>query len=310
MLPFSLAAHTRHINQPMEARTNTTEQSQQARLLTPNELALLIEVFREMRQWSQEQLAAISGLNVRTIQRAEKGEPASLDTRRALARAFEFEDIDALSEPFMIPTEDDLKAAKEKFDRDHITLTATPMTTGKQLAKLAESCTMDLSEPAFALTREADEAFATLVDYFRDYRDCADAYMEMQKFEMYVGKASGLVWSRRAGTAGDGVASHRLTGADRAGAPRLAGGTRARPEQRTPSSRAGGLAERVGQAARNHPSAGPASLLRAGHESRHAGGPDRSDLRRARRPVRGQLRSRRAALRAIPFQHLPGARAC
>lgn len=164
---------------------NTTEQSEQARLLTPTELAVLIKVFREMRQWSQEQLAAISGLNVRTIQRAEKGESASLDTRRSLARAFEFEDIDALSKPFTIPTEDDLKAAKEKFDRENVTLTATPLTTGKQLSKLAESCTMDLSEPAFELTREADEAFASLVDYFRDYRDCADAYVETQKFEVY-----------------------------------------------------------------------------------------------------------------------------
>jgi DNA-binding XRE family transcriptional regulator len=59
----------------MEARMNTTEQSQRARLLTPNELALLIKVFREMRQWSQEQLAAISGLNVRTVQRADKVSP-------------------------------------------------------------------------------------------------------------------------------------------------------------------------------------------------------------------------------------------
>ncbi|AOS80112.1 XRE family transcriptional regulator [Hydrogenophaga sp. PBC] len=44
---------------------------------------------------------------------------------------------------------------------------------------------MDLSEPAFELTREADETFAMLVDYFRDYRDCADAYSETQKFEIY-----------------------------------------------------------------------------------------------------------------------------
>ncbi|CAI8714583.1 hypothetical protein EMIT0324P_120019 [Pseudomonas chlororaphis] len=44
---------------------------------------------------------------------------------------------------------------------------------------------MDLSEPAFELTREADETFAVLVDYFRDYRDCADAYSEVQKFVVH-----------------------------------------------------------------------------------------------------------------------------
>jgi len=164
---------------------NTAENTQQTRQLTPAELAVCIRMFREMRQWSQEQLAEISGLNVRTIQRVEQGLSASLDTRRALASAFEFEDIDAFNKPFTIPSEEELKVAKEKFDREHVTLTATPLTTGKQLAKLTEICTMDLSEPAFELTREADEIFAALVDYFRDYRDCADVYTETQKFGVY-----------------------------------------------------------------------------------------------------------------------------
>lgn len=164
---------------------NATEHVQHTRLLTPAELAVCIKLFREMRQWSQEQLAAISRLNVRTIQRLERGLSASLDTRRALASAFEFEDIDALNKPFTIPSEEDFKAEKKKFDQEHVTLTATPLITGKQLAKLAESCTMDVSEPGFELSREADETFAMLVDYFREYRDCADVYKETQKFEVY-----------------------------------------------------------------------------------------------------------------------------
>tara|TARA_Y100000588_G_scaffold230782_1_gene244542 strand:+ start:169 stop:864 length:696 start_codon:yes stop_codon:yes gene_type:complete len=164
---------------------NTTEHIQQTRLLTSIELAACIKLFREMRQWSQEQLAAISGLNVRTIQRVEQGLSASLDTRRALASAFEFEDIDAFNKPFTIPSEEELKMAKEKFDHEHITLTATPLTMGKQLARLTESCMLDLSEPAFELSREADETFAILVDYLREYRDCADIYNETQKFEIY-----------------------------------------------------------------------------------------------------------------------------
>jgi transcriptional regulator with XRE-family HTH domain len=164
---------------------NATEQAQKKRLLTPAELGLCIRLFREVRQWSQEQLAEISGLNVRTIQRVEQGLAASLDTRRALARAFEFEDVDALNKPFTIPTEEELKAEKEKFDREHVTLTALPLTTGKELAKLAEAHMMDLSEPGFELSREADETFAELVDYFRDYRDCADAYSETMKFDVY-----------------------------------------------------------------------------------------------------------------------------
>lgn len=164
---------------------NTAENAQPSRLITPAELAVCIKLYREMRHWSQEQLAEISGLNVRTIQRVEQGLSASLDTRRALASAFGSDDIDAFNKPLSIPSEEEIKVAKEKFDREHVTLNALPLTTGRQLAKLAETCTMDLSEPGFELTREADEVFAMLVDYFRDYRDCADAYAETQKLDVY-----------------------------------------------------------------------------------------------------------------------------
>ncbi len=164
---------------------NATDSIQKARLLTATESGAAIKIFREMRQWSQEQLAAISGLNVRTIQRIEQGAQGSLDTRRALASVFDFEDIDVLSQPFTVPTTEDMQAAKEKFDRENISLVAHPLTTGKQLAHLVESCTMDMSEAAFELAREADEAFASLIDYFREYRDCVDLYSESQKFAVY-----------------------------------------------------------------------------------------------------------------------------
>jgi transcriptional regulator with XRE-family HTH domain len=127
---------------------STTENTQQTRLLTPAELAACIRMFREMRKWSQEQLAEVSGLNVRTIQRIEQGLSASIDTRRAIAAAFEFDDIDALNKPFTIPSEEGLKEAKEKFDREHVTLTAILLTTGKQLAKLAEIVRWTCPKPA------------------------------------------------------------------------------------------------------------------------------------------------------------------
>ena len=39
--------------------------------------------------WSQEQLADISGVSVRTVQRLEKGEKPGIETLKALAAAFE-----------------------------------------------------------------------------------------------------------------------------------------------------------------------------------------------------------------------------
>jgi transcriptional regulator with XRE-family HTH domain len=163
---------------------SATEKTQ-PRLLTPEELCLVVKIHRELRQWSQEQLGELSGLSTRTIQRVEGGKPSDLDTRRALARAFDLEDIDAFNKPYVIPTEDELKAAKEEFDKENITLPVLPLSTGKELAGLVELASMDLSTPAFELSREADERFAELIDYFRDYRDCADCYSQRDKFAIY-----------------------------------------------------------------------------------------------------------------------------
>lgn len=155
------------------------------RVLTPAEVGACVRQFRELRHWSQEQLAEISGLSVRTVQRVEQGDSASFDTRRALARAFDLNEIDALNKPFSLPTDEELQAALAQFERDHITLAVTPLTTGRQLASLITSCEMDLSEPAFELQREAAAEFALLVDYYREYRDCHDLYSETDKLDIY-----------------------------------------------------------------------------------------------------------------------------
>ncbi len=47
-----------------------------------------IRKLRLERGWSQDQLAHISGLNIRTIQRLESGQPAGLESQNALASAF------------------------------------------------------------------------------------------------------------------------------------------------------------------------------------------------------------------------------
>ena len=59
---------------------------------------MLIQKLRLQRGWSQEQLAEISGLSVRTVQRIERGHAASLETMKALASVFEI-DIAQLTEP-------------------------------------------------------------------------------------------------------------------------------------------------------------------------------------------------------------------
>lgn len=163
----------------------TVENTAPPRMPTLQELAFCIKFFRELRKWSQEQLADISGLTTRTIQRVEKGEASSPDTRRALARAFELEDIDAFNKPISIPNAEEQKAQQERFAKENITLKAHPLKSGRELAKLAETTKMDLFSPIFDLPREAEEEFAALTDYFRDYRDVHDDYPEVGKFEIF-----------------------------------------------------------------------------------------------------------------------------
>ncbi len=61
---------------------------------------ILVQKLRVQRGWSQEQLAAISGLSVRTIQRIERGQPASTETLKSLASVFEV-DFNTLRSPEM-----------------------------------------------------------------------------------------------------------------------------------------------------------------------------------------------------------------
>ncbi|MEM9494753.1 MAG: helix-turn-helix domain-containing protein [Pseudomonadota bacterium] len=51
-----------------------------------------LKSLREERRWSQEELAGIAGIGVRTVQRIEKGKSASRATLSSLAAAF---DVDA-----------------------------------------------------------------------------------------------------------------------------------------------------------------------------------------------------------------------
>jgi transcriptional regulator with XRE-family HTH domain len=48
-----------------------------------------VKSLRLSQHWSQEQLAQLSHLNVRTVQRVEKGEGAGLETLKSLASVFE-----------------------------------------------------------------------------------------------------------------------------------------------------------------------------------------------------------------------------
>ena len=53
--------------------------------------AELVKKLRTEKSWSQEELAIVSGLNLRTIQRVEKEASASLQSKKSLASALEID---------------------------------------------------------------------------------------------------------------------------------------------------------------------------------------------------------------------------
>lgn len=64
----------------------------------------MVRTLRLQRGWSQEQLAQVSGLSIRTIQRIEGGQAPGLDSLKALAAVFELPISQLQGEPKMSAT--------------------------------------------------------------------------------------------------------------------------------------------------------------------------------------------------------------
>lgn len=75
--------------------------------------AAKIKRWREERQWSQEHLADLAGIGLRTVQRIENGEPASRESLMALAAAYNI-DVLALCIDPELEAMDRIRAKNEK----------------------------------------------------------------------------------------------------------------------------------------------------------------------------------------------------
>ncbi|RKQ40916.1 2TM domain-containing protein [Enterobacter sp. R1(2018)] len=83
-----------------------------------------IKALRLSRAWSQEQLAELSSLSVRTIQRIENGGQASLETLSAIAAAFDLKVADLNADMAEEPAQDEalnqkIDQAKRRLDREY-----------------------------------------------------------------------------------------------------------------------------------------------------------------------------------------------
>lgn len=68
---------------------------------------MIIRKLRIQRGWSQDQLAQMTGLNIRTIQRIERGQTPSLESIKVFAAVFETE-IYTLQPETVMPTEQNI----------------------------------------------------------------------------------------------------------------------------------------------------------------------------------------------------------
>jgi len=183
------------------------EQMENANRVSSQDLAIIIRTLREMMGWSQDTLSALSGLSLRTIQRVECGKPSNAVTRQALSRAFELDDIDAYNKPLRFPDPREIQAARERFEREHVTLEVHVATSGRDLIRIFDTADMSSASSVVELEGDAAEAFAGLVDYLRDYRDCSDVMSETDKlgasrdtqayFDRLSGAGFSVVYARR-----------------------------------------------------------------------------------------------------------------
>ena len=134
------------------------------RLPTEAEVAEIVKTRREEHKWTQATLAEITGLNERTIQRVENGEPSSFDTRRAIARAFECDDLDVFNKPVRRPNIEKLKAFWAELDRTTVIVTITRIQDARTLRTMSEAARGFAVDELGELSTEAREAFAWIVD--------------------------------------------------------------------------------------------------------------------------------------------------
>lgn len=163
---------------------SNTSVPNEKRIINENELALISRLYRDTNKLTQETLAELAKISLRTIQRVENSERSDPHTRRALARVFEAKDIDAFNKPQLIPTIEQIRQKYEQLEKNTITKSLEKVSSGRQLRELVDktmACAFDqLSE----LTKDAEQVFAEIQDYIRDYACIKSEFPATEKLKV------------------------------------------------------------------------------------------------------------------------------
>lgn len=129
-----------------------------------------VRTMREIKHWTQQHLADTAGIQLRTVQRVEKGEGASVETLGALANAFEIS-IDMLQADYATMA-DQVQKQQEEFQKAHEVIPLAPVNSSADLNVMA-----DAQASQFHCFPEGDviqDAFAALQANVRDMVDIWD----------------------------------------------------------------------------------------------------------------------------------------
>lgn len=150
------------------------------RMLTLKELGALIQGYRKLRLWTEQELAERANLTLNQIMEVESEQSNDPQTLRALALAFSFGDADVFNKPILIPTSEEFDAQSESLESvpEGENLEAFVLLSGQELGALMVQSSALAVNRSFELGQQGDMVFEALTDYLREYRQCIDEYSE------------------------------------------------------------------------------------------------------------------------------------
>ncbi len=137
--------------------------------ITPDTLSHIVKILRESCNWTQETLAEIAKLSLKTVQRVEKAEPSSIDTRRALAMAFDIDDIDLFNKSDEEVTSR-IYENIEKFENS-LSIDLQQVSQGLDLRKYCEGTHGMICSEIHKLPQDVNYLVEELQEYVRDIMD-------------------------------------------------------------------------------------------------------------------------------------------
>lgn len=170
---------------------------------------------------SQDALAVAAGVTERTVQRIERGENISLQSKRSLARALGYDDPKIFEDPNFIATvmglvesmRVDAIKAEEELHPDHVKIEATATVCGADLARLIDEADATVFHCDDSAGEEARSEAAAFFDNLRDWGDLWSGLSYSDKLEAERSFTTALV----------SLGGHGLRGYQASRAGRLAG---------------------------------------------------------------------------------------